>query len=102
MNLYARQKRYFEQAYETGEVDFVTFDTQPSVDDNYLTLVKIGDENYRPTPADLEHWRDVFEEAGKDPNFTIFTHPGVEVDIIRIGDIVAVETNNGPPAPPDK
>lgn len=28
---------------------------------NPLTLVKIGNENYKPSPADLESWRDVFE-----------------------------------------
>jgi hypothetical protein len=28
---------------------------------NPLTLIKIGSENYKPQPADLEAWRDVFE-----------------------------------------
>ena len=30
---------------------------------NPLTLVKIGDNEFRPTPTDLEHWRNVFEEC---------------------------------------
>ena len=84
-----------QQAYETGEVDFVTFDTpDPGEEDNYLTIVKVGDDNYRPTVADLEQWRNAFEEASKDPNFIIFAHPGVEVEVIKIGDVVAVETGN--------
>ena len=92
-----------QQATDTGEVDFVTYDTpSPEDEDNYLTIVKIGvgDDNYRPTVADLEQWRNVFEEASKDPNFIIFAHPGIEVEVIKIGDVVAVESGNGPPGLP--
>jgi hypothetical protein len=28
---------------------------------NPLTLVKIGDADFKPTPVDLEHWREIFE-----------------------------------------
>lgn len=91
-----------QQAADTGEVEVSTFDTQPTVDDNYLTIVKIGDDSFRPTITDLEHWRDVFKEASKDPNFVIFTHPRIEIEVIRIGDVVAVESSNGPPVPPSK
>jgi len=53
---------------------------------NPITLVKIGgnaEGEYRPSPADLEHWRHVFEEAEYDKNFKIFTHQGVDVQ--RVG-----------------
>jgi hypothetical protein len=50
---------------------------------NPLTLVKIGNENYKATPADLEIWRDRFSEAQYDKDFKIFTHDGVSVE--RIG-----------------
>lgn len=52
---------------------------------NPLTLIKIGggDNGYKPTPADLEEWRQVFEDAQYDKDFKVFTHEAVEVD--RIG-----------------
>lgn len=50
---------------------------------NPLTLVKIGSTDYKPTFADLESWRNVFEEAQYDKDFKIFTHEGVTVE--RVG-----------------
>jgi hypothetical protein len=50
---------------------------------NPLTLVKIGSADYKPTFADLEAWRGVFEEAQYDKDFKIFTHEGV--DVTRVG-----------------
>ena len=53
---------------------------------NPLTLVKIGTdgpEGLHPSFADLEAWRQVFEEAQYDSDFKIFTHPGVAVE--RVG-----------------
>ena len=50
---------------------------------NPLTVVKIGSADYKPTFADLEAWRTVFEEAQYDKDFKIFTHEGV--DVTRVG-----------------
>lgn len=53
---------------------------------NPLTLVKVGGEGadaLHPTFADLEAWKQVFEEAQYDKDFKIFTHPGVTVE--RVG-----------------
>ena len=50
---------------------------------NPLTLIKIGDNEFRPSPIDLEKFRDVFESAQYDKDFKIFTHNAV--DIQRIG-----------------
>jgi len=53
---------------------------------NPLTLIKIGSEGadgQHPSVADLEYWRQVFEEAQYDKDFKIFTHPGVAVE--RVG-----------------
>lgn len=50
---------------------------------NPLTLVKIGGEDYKPSPTDLEAWRQVFEEAQNDKDFKIFTHDKVAVE--RVG-----------------
>jgi len=50
---------------------------------NPLTIVKIGSADYKPTFADLEAWRNTFEEAQYDKDFKIFTHEGV--DVTRVG-----------------
>ena len=50
---------------------------------NPLTLVKIGDQEFRPSPVDLEHWRNIFEHAQYDKDFKIFTHNAV--DVVRVG-----------------
>lgn len=50
---------------------------------NPLTLIKIGSETYKPSPTDLEQWRQVFEEAQYDKDFKIFTHEAVTVE--RVG-----------------
>ena len=47
-----------------------------------LILVKVGGEHYKPTTADLEHFRDLFEQAQGDPSFKVFTHPDVELEKI--------------------
>src|SRR5271163_3776100 len=67
-----------EQAAATGEVEITTL---PEEQDGecYLTLVKVGGDDYRPTMEDLEAWRKVFEEAQKDPDFKIFTHPNIDI-----------------------
>jgi hypothetical protein len=50
---------------------------------NPLTIVKIGSADYKATRADLEAWRNIFEEAQYDKDFKIFTHEGV--DVTRVG-----------------
>jgi hypothetical protein len=52
---------------------------------NPLTLVKIGSADFKPTHADLEAWRSVFEEAQYDKDFKIFTHEGVAVERVGYG-----------------
>lgn len=42
---------------------------------NPLTLVKIGNQDFRPTPIDLEHWRNVFEEC-YDEETEVLTNTG--------------------------
>lgn len=79
-----------EQAEATGEVEITTL---PEKQDGeyYVTIVRIGSENYHPTSKDLEAWRDVFKDAQDDPDFKIFTSPDVEISVINIGKIIAVE-----------
>lgn len=50
---------------------------------NPLTLIKIGSADFKPTFADLEAWRNIFEEAQYDKDFKVFTHEGVAVE--RVG-----------------
>ena len=55
---------------------------------NPLTLIKIGTDGptgLQPTFADIEAWREVFEQAQGDKNFKIFTHSGVAVEKIGSG-----------------
>lgn len=55
---------------------------------NPLTLVKIGTDSMdglHPTFADLEAWRNVFEEAQYDKDFKVFTHAGVAVERVGYG-----------------
>ena len=55
---------------------------------NPLTLVKIGTDGpdgLHPTFADLEAWRNVFEEAQYDKDFKIFTHAGIDVQRVGYG-----------------
>ena len=52
---------------------------------NPLTLVKVGSTDYKPTPADLETWRNIFAEAQSDKDFKIFTHEAVTVEKIGSG-----------------
>jgi hypothetical protein len=50
---------------------------------NPLTLVKIGSADFRPTAADIEAYKTVFEEAQYDKDFKIFSQN--DIDIQRIG-----------------
>jgi hypothetical protein len=59
------------------------FDSDP--DYHSVTIVKVGSENFQPTAADLEAWRNIFEEAAYDKDFKIFTHSNVEVEQIKFG-----------------
>lgn len=69
-----------EAAVATGEVEISELDRP----EGSIVLVKIGDEDFKPTFADLEAWRSVFEEAQKDKDFMIFTHSAIDVSVIPI------------------
>lgn len=51
-------------------------DSPSSTDDkvkNPLTIIKVGDENYKPSSQDLERWRDIFAE-----NISLEDHPNMK------------------------
>jgi hypothetical protein len=50
---------------------------------NPLTLIKIGSAEFRPTPADLDQWRNTFEQVQYDKDAKVFTHDAVNVE--RVG-----------------
>lgn len=60
-------------------------------DECYLTLVRVGGETFSPSFEDLENWRKLFEDAVGDPDFKIFTHPDVEIEVVPVGKIIDVE-----------
>jgi hypothetical protein len=49
-----------------------------------LTVVKVGGSDYVPTPKDLETWKKTFEEAKADKDFTVFTHPDVQIQQYKL------------------
>lgn len=54
---------------------------------NPLRIFKVGGgvSQYQPTPADLEGWRHVIEDASSDKNFKIITHDGFTVETVGAG-----------------
>jgi len=71
-----RQLMLFDKLYESK---FAQADNMI----NPITVVKVGGPEYKPTPTDLEQWRQVFEEAQYDKDFKIFTHEAVTIE--RVG-----------------
>jgi hypothetical protein len=69
---------------------------------NPLTLVKLtGDNEYRPTQADIEAFKNLLEEAQYDKDFKIVTHGGVTIErsgfsggVLDIGTDVELIINN--------
>lgn len=60
---------------------------------NPWTIIKVGGPDYKPTPADLEAWREVFESAHADRDFKIFTHEAVAIE--RVGANGAILDTSG-------
>jgi hypothetical protein len=66
---------------------------------NELLLVKVGDDNYKPTALELENWRSVFEASKNDPDFKIFSHNAVSVvkfELNKDGGITIVPADSLP------
>jgi len=72
-------------------------EAQFSIADNHVTPLKIfkvgtADGTYRPTADDLVAFRNMLEQATYDPNFTLVTHPGLEVQYVgSTGSILPLE-----------
>jgi len=72
-------------------------EAQFSIADNHVTPLKIfkvgtADGTYRPTADDLVAFRNMLEQATYDPNFTLVTHPGLEVQYVgATGTILPLE-----------
>jgi hypothetical protein len=88
-DVFANHPEEVQKFQEDGEI-FVEKVPIPE-NEQYITLIKVGDDNYKPTYEDLETWRKVFEDAQKDPDFKVFTHSAVDVSVIHIGKIIGVE-----------
>lgn len=78
-------------ANESGEVEVQEI-PPPKKGQHFITLVRVGSDEYTPTIEELEQWRQVFEDAAKDPDFKIFTHKDVSIEVIDVHDIIAVES----------
>ena len=61
---------------------------------NPMTLVKVGDADFKPTVADLEAIREMFESAQYDKDFKLFTHNAVTVERVGYGNgLVDINTD---------
>ena len=68
-------------------------EAQFAMADNHITPLKIfkvgtADGTYRPTSDDLVAFRQMLEEATYDPNFTLVTHPGLEVQYVGSNGVI--------------
>ncbi len=45
-----------------------------------MTLVKVGNKNYRPTPEELDKIREIFEQADTEDKFTVFANSDISVE----------------------
>lgn len=54
---------------------------------NPMRIFKVGGgvSSYQPTPADIEHWTRVIEEASGDKNFKLVTHDGFTTETVGAG-----------------
>ena len=63
---------------------------------NPITLVKLGgaaDAEFKVTPADLETWRQLLEEAQFDKDFKIITHGSVTIERISGAQVIDVSAD---------
>lgn len=90
--IFADKRMSLQRAVATGEVfaEMVPV-RQPDSEENYMTFVRVGDEKHMPTIGELEDWRKVFADAQSDPDFIIFTYPFVDISVIKLGDVIAVD-----------
>ena len=88
--IFAEEKMTVQEAVATGEIEAEVL-PEKKEGQHYLTLVRVGGDDYMPTFEDLEVWKTVFEDAKGDPDFKIFTHPNIDITVIDIGKIVAIE-----------
>jgi hypothetical protein len=63
-----------------------TEEIDTSSDKHQVVLVKVGNNEYKPTASDLEYWRDIFEMAQYDKDFKIFTHHNINIEVLNFGD----------------
>ena len=66
-------------------VSVETIDLSHKTNERSVVLVKVGSETHIPTEAELNEWRDIFEKAQYDPDFKIFTHPHVNIEVLNFG-----------------
>jgi len=54
---------------------------------NPLTLIKVGGgtEGYKPMPADLQKWQEIFEDLQYNKDKKLITHDGVTVESVGLG-----------------
>ncbi len=59
----------------------------------YITLINVGNDTFKPTPEDLEVYRDAFDKAKDDVDFRLFTHDAVKITRIPKDDEAILNWN---------
>lgn len=61
---------------------------------NPISIWKIGGAEFKPTPVDLEAWREIVEQSTYDRNFKIVTHEQVSLERVGAGAGIYDATND--------
>lgn len=81
-----------EAAAQTGETFFER--TPLPETKGQLLLVKVGDEGMKPTLQDLEYWRNALENLKNNPTQILVCPDYIDISVVDIGRLVAVEFGN--------
>ena len=78
-----------ERGVDPESIPFVTVEKMPLKDGN-LTVVRMGSDDWRPSPEDVANMRDLLIQAQNDSDFKIFTNHEVQIDNLKLGSNILV------------
>ena len=87
--IFAEKSMTEEEAMATGEV-VITHATIPE-DSQFITFIKLGDNDYHIGMNELESWRNLFNDVANGEDYIIFTGIPILIETVNVGEIIAVE-----------
>ncbi len=75
---------------ESIEKEEVFLEHIPKIEKS-ITLVRVGNDNYQPTPEEIETFREAFKEAMESDNGFVVVPKYVEVDVIDVDSVLEIE-----------